>query len=173
MNLMSEPVLKLSRISQIGMVVKDLDKSMEAYWRVFGVGPWRVYTFGPETANELTYRGAPANYHIRIGQASVGGISLELIQPLDGDTVHKEFLEKHGEGVQHLNFRLEGLEDAMESMRAGGFELIQYSNGTGASSDGAHAYFDTTEDLGVVFELSRPPSVWRAESWYPAPPAEA
>lgn len=167
---MSDPVIKLQAISQIGMVVKDLDKSMEAYWRVFGVGPWRVYTFGPETARDMTYRGKPASYHIRIGQATIGGISLELIQPLDGDTVHREFLEKHGEGVQHLNFRLPDLDSAMEKMRAAEFELIQYSNGTGASSDGAHAYFDTTEELGIVFELSQPPSKWRAESWYPATP---
>jgi methylmalonyl-CoA/ethylmalonyl-CoA epimerase len=170
---MSEPILKLHSINQIGMVVRDLDKSMEAYWRVFGVGPWRVYTFGPQTADKMTYRGKPANYHIRIGQASIGGISLELIQPLDGDTVHKDFLDEHGEGVQHLNFRLQGLDEAMEKMSSAGFELIQYSNGTGASLDGAHAYFDTAQELGIVFELSQPPSRWRAEQWYPAPPAEA
>lgn len=170
---MSEQPFKLEWISQICIVVKDLERSMEAYRRILGVEPWRVYTFGPETATSLEYRGKPGNFHMRIGQASVGKLSLELIQPLDGDTVHREFLEKHGEGVQHLGIRLESLEGPVQHMRAAGFQVIQGADGTGASGDGAHVYMDTAEELGIVYELSRPPSRWRADSWYPAPPAEA
>lgn len=170
---MDEPVFKLQAINQIGMVVKDLDRTMEAYWRVFGVGPWRIYTFTPDLAREMIYRGKKANYRIRIAQASVGGISLELIQHLEGDTIHKEFLDDHGQGVHHLNFRLKDLPEAMERMSEAGFETIQSSNGTGASRDGAYAYFDTFEDLGITFELSHSPSEWIVESWYPFPPEGA
>ncbi len=170
---MNEPAFKMEWISQICIVVKDLDKSMEAYWRIFGVGPWRVSTLGPETATELTCRGKPGSFHLRIGQASIGELALELIQPLDGDTLHKEFLEKFGEGVQHLCVRTKGFEEARDRMCATGYQVIQSASGTGVTADGAHAYFDTAAELGVVFEMSSPPTTWRADSWYPAPPTEA
>jgi len=33
-----------SGIAQIALVVKDLDKTVEKYWKVFGIGPWHFYT---------------------------------------------------------------------------------------------------------------------------------
>ena len=53
-------------IAQVALVVEDLDKAMEYWWKLFGVGPWHVYTYGKPLVKELTYRGKPADYRMRI-----------------------------------------------------------------------------------------------------------
>jgi len=89
---------QVTAVSQVGFVVRDLDKAMAAYWRV-GVGPWRVYTYGAPLVKDITYRGKPGNWRFLIALASLGaGFSLELIQPLSGESIYSEFLEHHGEG---------------------------------------------------------------------------
>lgn len=32
-------------VSQIGVIVKDLEMAVENYWNVFGIGPWHFYTY--------------------------------------------------------------------------------------------------------------------------------
>lgn len=155
---MGEPKFKLKEINQICLVVKDLDRAMEAYWRNFGIGPWRVYTYGPPLVKDTTYRGRPESYHMRLALASVGNIGLELIQHLDGDTVYKEFLERAGEGVQHLGVIVENLGRAVEQMQQAGFRVIQSGRGYGVHGDGGYAYVDTADELGVVYELIELPS---------------
>ena len=39
--------VKIKQVLQIGVVVKDLQKAMERYWNIFGIGPWHIYTFQP------------------------------------------------------------------------------------------------------------------------------
>jgi catechol 2,3-dioxygenase-like lactoylglutathione lyase family enzyme len=156
---MNQPRLKLTAINQIGFVVKDLDKAMEAYWRNFGIGPWRIYTYGPPLVKQTTYRGRAENFHMRIALADVGGLMIELIQHLDGDTVYKEFVEKAGEGVQHLGIFVENLDRAIEEAQQAGFKVIQSGRAYGVHGDGGFAYLDTAEELGTIYELIEIPSV--------------
>ena len=41
------PKIKVGEINQIGVVVKDLKKALENYWKTLGIGPWRIHTFAP------------------------------------------------------------------------------------------------------------------------------
>jgi hypothetical protein len=36
--------ITLGDVLQVGLVVRDLQKSMEAYWKLLGIGPWKIYT---------------------------------------------------------------------------------------------------------------------------------
>ena len=46
---MTESLTRLSfldrGVAQVALVVKDLDQAVERYWRGFGIGPWRFYTY--------------------------------------------------------------------------------------------------------------------------------
>ncbi|MHB1007041.1 MAG: VOC family protein [Chloroflexota bacterium] len=165
----AEPKLKLKSINQIGFVVKDLDKSMEAYWRNFGIGPWKIYTYGPPLVKDTMYRGKREDFHMRIAIADAGNIMIELIEHLDGDTVYKEFGQKSGEGVQHLGVFVQNLSEAVKEAEAAGYKVIQTGHGYGATGDGGFAYLDTETELGTVYELIEIPSVRRPpERIYPA-----
>jgi methylmalonyl-CoA/ethylmalonyl-CoA epimerase len=144
---------QVKAVNQVGFVVRDIDKAMEAYWRI-GVGPWHVYTYGEPLVKEITYRGKPGNWRFRIALAKVGGFSLELIQPLSGENIYSEFLEKHGEGgIQHLGIVVENLDQAVEEARRSGYEVIQSGRGHGVRGDGKFAYLSTEDDLLTVYEV--------------------
>jgi catechol 2,3-dioxygenase-like lactoylglutathione lyase family enzyme len=145
---------QITAVHQVGFVVTDLDKAMAAYWRV-GVGPWRVYTYGAPLVKDITYRGTPGNWRFLIALANLGGgFSLELIQPLSGESIYSEFLAKHGEGgIQHLGVVVEDLDRVVAEARSAGYEVIQSGRGHGVHGDGKFAYLNTEDDLCTVYEV--------------------
>ena len=153
-----EPKLDLSGLYQIGMVVEDLDRSLERYWHVLGVGPWRVYTFEQSMARETSYRGRPGNFKMRIAVAQMGPWTLELIQPLEGESIYREHLDRAGGGVQHMGIRVDNLEEAVRQAEAMGFQVIQSARGHGLHGDGGWAYLDTEKEFGVILELIEKPA---------------
>ena len=165
---MAEPRLKLKAINQIGFVVKDLDKAMEAYWRNLGVGPWKIYTYGRPLVKDPTYRGRAEDFHMRIALANVGDVMIELIQHLDGETLYREYGAVAGEGVQHLGIFVPNLAEAVKEAEAAGFRVIQSGRGFGAKGDGGFAYLDTADELGTIYELIEIPEVrYPPERIYP------
>ena len=162
-------LLPLQKIDQVCVVVRDLDRAMRHYWNILGIGPWRVYTYGPPLVKDTTYRGRRVDYRMRLAFATVGNLAFELIEPLEGPTIYHEFLERGGEGIQHFGIFVPNLEEAAAEMRAHGFEVIMSGRGFGKGGDGGYAYFDTEERLGAVYELIEAPAErYPPERIYPA-----
>ena len=91
------------RISQIAVVVKDIDARSKTYHELFGWGPWNVYEHVPPKLHDTHLHGKPADFSMLGAECEVQpGLVFELVQPLDGDSIYKEHLDEHGEGVQHL-----------------------------------------------------------------------
>jgi hypothetical protein len=140
-----------------------------------GIGPWRVYTFGPGTVTERTYRGEPADYSMKLGLAFSGSMMWEIVQPLTGPTIYKEFLEKHGEGVHHVAFGCNNIpwKERVAAFKAHGYPLIQ----SGLWQKRVpYAYFGTEEDTTTIIEIFDIPSDFtlpEPEEWYPGPPPAA
>ena len=137
--------LELPEVSQIGVVVEDLDRVASFLETSFGLGPFRVEE--PEAPN-VWDRGQEKHIKARIGFAEMGQVELELIHILEGDSVHLEFLREHGEGIHHLGFRVEDFEAKLAQAKAMGFEVLQ----TGPVGR-FYAYLDTRREGGLIFEL--------------------
>jgi hypothetical protein len=148
-----EPVFPIPRFDQIGLVVRDLEASMRRYWERFGIGPWRVYTYGPPRLTELTYRGRAQEYAMRLALCQHGPLVVELIQSIAGPNIYDEFLAAHGEGLHHVRTVVEDFAAAVARLEAAGYACIQSGRGFGLRGDGAFAYFDTTADLGMIYEV--------------------
>lgn len=156
---MIEPLYKLKAINQIGFVVEDIDKAMEAYWRYFGVGPWRVYNFGSPVVKDTTFRGEPEDFHMTVAIAKVGDLDFELIQHVDGRSIYKEFMERNpGGAIHHLAWFVKNIDEAVEEMKQLGFKVIQSGRGYGKNGDGGFAYLSTEDEMGALFELLEVPS---------------
>jgi methylmalonyl-CoA/ethylmalonyl-CoA epimerase len=140
-------------VGQVGIVVRDLDRALERY---AAAGPWHCYTYGPETVPELRFRGGPGRFAMRIALAGERP-QLELIEPLTGPSLYEEWLEAHGEGVQHLGIHVPSLAEAVASMEAAGYAVLQLGSGYGLDGDGGFAYFDTAREFGVVLEAIEVP----------------
>lgn len=154
------------QIDQVGIVVHDLDRALDRYERVFGGGPWRTWTYGPDVVPRLSVHGADAQFTMRIALSS-GQPQIELIEPVEGPSIYHEWLERHGEGLHHLGTFASDLDAAEATMAQRRFRLIQSGRGYGLDGDGAFLYYDAIEELGVILELievparrRRPETVW-------------
>jgi catechol 2,3-dioxygenase-like lactoylglutathione lyase family enzyme len=137
--------LQLPDVGQIGVVVEDLDRAVAFFQSAFGLGPFRIQEV--EGAN-VWDRGEEIHIKARLGFAAMGQVEIELIQIVEGDTVHLEFLRKHGEGLHHLGFRVKDFQAKLEQAKAMGFEVLQ----TGPFGR-FWAYLDTRQTGGIIFEL--------------------
>jgi methylmalonyl-CoA/ethylmalonyl-CoA epimerase len=138
-------LLALPSVSQIGVVIKDMHPAMEFYSEVWNVGPFKI--FEPEYTDQ-TYRGKPGNFKMRIALAPFGPVQFELIEPLEGDTIYDEFLKKKGEGIHHLGFDVDCIEDRITAMQKMGIEVLQ----SGKRPGSAFAYMDTESLTGIIME---------------------
>ncbi len=142
-----------STVYQVGVVVRDMDQAVR-YYEALGIGPFESPK-GTAPILERQVYGKPApDVKNRISTAQMGPVELELVQPISGKSVQGEFLEKHGEGVNHLGFLVDQLDLEVARLLEKGFRVIS----RGKLADGqAFAYLDTDKIGGVVFELVQPP----------------
>ena len=158
-------------IAQIALIVPDLDRAVKAYWHRFGIGPWHIYTYRQPMVQEMSYHGEPADYAMRLALSWIGPLRIELIQPLDGDSVYHDFVREHGYGVHHLGVLVEDMAAALARAEEAGLTMIQDDSGFGLDGDGHYAYLDTQDLIGVDLELiERPNRRLTPEAIYP--PAE-
>lgn len=143
---MSEDVrgeLGLPPIDQVSYVVRDMDRALERFEPLFG--PFNVV----ESKLEGTlYRGRRADVALRIGFGRSGGLEIELIQVLSGESPHKDFLEAHGEGPHHVRCMVPVLEPVVERAVRLGFEPIWFHEMPGLGLRWAYIERD-----GTVVEL--------------------
>ncbi len=96
-----------TRISQIAMVVHDLDDSMRVLHETLGWGPWTVFELAPPLLHSTQLHGKPVEFSMLAAECEVPpGVTVELVQPLLGPSIYKEWLDEHGEGVQHIACRM-------------------------------------------------------------------
>jgi len=156
-------------VAQIAFVVKDLDRTVENYYRVFGIGPWHFYTYGKPLVRLMTRHGKPADYAMRIALSYFGPMRVELIEQVRGDTVYQEFIDRHGYGVQHLGVLVDDMAEAIALAQAAGISMVQDGAGFGPDGDGHYAYLDTEGLVGTMIELiQRPKGRREPEKIYPA-----
>jgi len=164
----SDNLFPISQVDQVCVVVRDLRAAMEHYWSILGIGPWRVYTYGDPLVKDLTYRGKPADYKMRIALTTKGPLMFELIEPLKGPTIYHEFLERNGEGIHHMGIFVPSFDRAVAEAREAGFEVIQSGRGFGLHGDGGFAYLSTEAKLGAIYEvIERPAERHPPEEVYP------
>lgn len=156
------------KVDQIGYVVESVDAAVRRYHEVFGVGDWKIHTYGPPLLSYMTRHGKPCSYKARIALGYFGESRIELIQNLEGDTVYREFVQKHGYGVHHLGIYVPDIQAALDEARQAGIAVTMEGAGFGLDGDGHFAYLDTDDLLGTTYELiQRPKRRHEPESFYP------
>jgi catechol 2,3-dioxygenase-like lactoylglutathione lyase family enzyme len=148
----SDPIrkkLRLPVISQLGFVVRDTDETARYYEQVFGLGPWSI--MDGETT-DCTNRGEPVTIRGKIGMAQVGAVQFELIQIMEGESIHSEFLQERGEGLHHIGFYVRDLDARLEACRDAGIDVLQKGTLKQGPITINYAYLDTVSIGGVVFE---------------------
>jgi len=140
-------ILESDSFCQIGIVVKNIDETVKYYQDVFGFGPFEIRQVSFPTA---TYHGETAGYRGKRAFFYLGPIQIELIELVDGKTIHEDFLKEKGEGIHHIGFRVPSLEESKRNAEKASLKVTQsFSRPDGSG----FAYVDSDRVGGVVFEL--------------------
>ena len=134
-----------SKPHHICIVVKDIEKT-KSYYESIGIGPWSEYPPLVEYTklNVIDIEGFFAS---RFVYTKIGDMQLQLVQPGEGKTIYKEFLEKKGEGVFHIGFEVADVDSVDEQLTENGLKILA----SGRRDDGSgFTYYDTRQDAGVT-----------------------
>jgi methylmalonyl-CoA/ethylmalonyl-CoA epimerase len=127
-----------SKVSHIGIAVKDLQSSMELFRRLFGKDPDHLEEV-PEQK-------------VRTALFTVGGSSIELTQATEEASPISRFLEKRGEGVHHISFVVDDIGRELVRLKSAGFQVIDEHPLVGA--DGyLVAFLHPKSTNGVLIEI--------------------
>ncbi|MCL6632878.1 MAG: VOC family protein [Alicyclobacillus herbarius] len=146
---MAEGILGTQVITQIGIIVRDIEATAKAYAEFFGVETpaWQL-TDGPDKAH-TAYQGRPTEARAKLAFFHMGSVDIELIEPVGGPSTWQEFLDTHGEGVHHIAFVIKDMQGKLERLRTLGFPLLQRGDYEG----GRYAYVDASHALKLIIEL--------------------
>jgi hypothetical protein len=152
---------------QIALVVRDVYAAMDQWSSLLGVGPWDVRHFTPETVRDFHVDGerVEEDFDFICAVTWVGEIEMELIQPIKGPNIYWRFLEEKGEGLHHFKDVMpdEEIPAVIERFAQAGCPVMQ----TGWIDNDVHYYLDTTEKLGMIYEVGNGGQISPAAEVYP------
>jgi methylmalonyl-CoA epimerase len=128
------------KLHHIAIIVRDIDKAVE-YYESLGIAKAGREVKFPEEK--------PA---IRAKFIDVGSIPIELIQPLEGPSNYKEFLEKHGEGLQHIAFAVDNMDEEEARLVEKNVPIIVKGKAPAAFGS-MSAHFDTRQVGNFAIQL--------------------
>ncbi len=138
--------------AQIGWVVPDIHASVKFLSATLGIAGFPSPEHVRAQDLDMSYYGRIVEAEWLTTQAYNGGTFIELIQPLSGQSMFHDYLEKYpAGGTQHLAFRLRvsDFERIAGELREQGYEVISEVDHPIARM----AFFDTYRTLGVVTEI--------------------
>ncbi len=130
--------MKVLKVDHIGIAVKSIDEAKKLYEDLLG----------------LKYEGSETVAEQKVTTAffPVGDTEVELLESTEPDGPIAKFIEKKGEGIQHIAFRVENIEEALEELKQKGVRLIDEKPRIGAG--GAKiAFLHPKSTFGVLIEL--------------------
>lgn len=148
-------VLALKRIVQIGIVVADQAKTTQLLTSLFGIGPFRLVEWPDRAESKYYYRDVEEKIRLRQAFVQMGDVEIELIQPLEGRSGYKDFLDQSGGGIHHVLFEVSDIDPVLQELAKSGITVLQ--SGTGIRPGTRWALLDTKELLGFFVELRHRP----------------
>ena len=140
------------QLRQVGLVVKDIDKAVDRF-SLLGFGPFQPKVLPPGVREWV--KGREMRADVNVSATMVGDVELELCQPRSGESPHRDYLESKGEGIQHVLFDVEDLEEELNRLSALGCTVLLRARFGEDDSAGGLAYVDL-DASGLIVELRQP-----------------
>ncbi|MTI46504.1 methylmalonyl-CoA epimerase [Sporosalibacterium faouarense] len=128
----------VKKVDHIGIAVKDLEETLKFYQEILGMD-----LQGTEIVEEQK---------VKVAFLPIGDTEVELLESTDKEGPIAKYVEKKGQGVQHIAYRVENIEKAIEEMKEKGIRMIDEKPRYGAG--GAKIAFAHPKSThGVLIEL--------------------
>ena len=130
--------MKILKLDHVGIAVKNLDETLKFYTDVLGL--------------DLADTEVVEEQKVRVAFLPIGGTEVELLESTADDGPIAKYIERNGEGVQHLAFLVEDIEEAIKYMQDKGMRMIDEMPRYGAG--GAKiAFMHPKSSYRVLIEL--------------------
>ncbi len=130
--------MKPTHIEHIGIAVKSLSDAIPYYEQLLGTPCYSIEEVKDQRVKTAFFK--------------IGQTKIELLESTDPEGLVGKFIEKKGEGIHHIAFAVNGLETALDEVRAAGIKLIDEQPRMGA--EGLHiAFLHPKSSFGVLTEL--------------------
>ena len=144
-----ENILGTKLITQIGILVHDIEATSQAYAQFFGIETPQWSITDEVDKAQTQYRGKRSDARAKLAFFDMGSLQLELIEPDHNPSTWRESLDRNGEGPHHIAFVIKGMKEKISVLEHNQMPLLQKGEYTG----GRYAYVDTVRDLKVIIEL--------------------
>ncbi|MCZ6895410.1 MAG: VOC family protein [Gammaproteobacteria bacterium] len=150
----SQTRMDIRRITEVGVAVRDLEQATQLF----------VDLFNAEAGDIVDVE----RYSMRFRMCRVGKIDFELMEPTGDTGVIAEFLAKRGEGLHHIAFAIDDIENTMDSLGKKGvrfvddapirkqLDVVDYAGRT-FSDDIQFTFSHPASILGILFEFIQYP----------------
>ena len=128
----------LSAVDHVGVAVEDIDAALAIYRDVLGM--------------PLVHRETVSEQGVDAALLDVGDSHVELLQPLGPDTAVGKFLARRGPGLHHVAYRVESVEETLQTLSAAGVRLIDERPRTGIRGS-LVAFLHPASTGGVLTEI--------------------
>ncbi len=146
-------ILGTNAVTQVGIIVKDIEITRQKYARFLGVPVPPIIDGGDYAITQTTVCGQPAPYaNCQMAFFDAGpNLQIELIQPNEHKSTWRDFLDEHGEGVHHIAFAVKNTDEKIAACEELGIPCVQ--RGKYGSGTGEYTYLDARGDLKCFIEL--------------------
>lgn len=128
----------VGKVDHIGIAVKSIEEALKFYEGVLGI--------------KCVEQEVVEEQHVRTAFLPVGDTEVELLESTSDDGPIAKFIEKKGEGIQHIAYKVDNIEKALEELKAKGIRLIDEKPRMGAG--GAKiAFLHPKSTFGVLIEI--------------------
>jgi methylmalonyl-CoA epimerase len=130
--------MKIKNIDHIGIAVRSIEQAGKFYTDVLGLAIEDIETVAEQKVN--------------VAFIPITDSEVELLESVEPDGPVAKYIEKRGEGIQHIAFRVDNIDRCLEELKEKGVRLIDETPRHGAG--GAKiAFIHPKETNGVLVEI--------------------
>lgn len=130
--------MSINKIEHIGIAVKSLDESIRFYEEILGLKCYKIEEIEDQKVKTAFFK--------------VGETKIELLETTDPEGPIGKFIEKSGEGIHHMAFAVENVNESLKQMEKQDVKLIDHSSRKGAE-EFQIAFLHPKSTFGVLMEL--------------------
>lgn len=128
----------MNKIEHIGIAVKDLKNANALFETLLGTSHYKIEAVKSEGVNTSFFK--------------IGDSKIELLEATKKESPIAKFIEKKGEGVHHIAFAVDDIEEEIERLKKEGFKVLNEAPKKGADNK-LVAFLHPKSTNGVLIEL--------------------
>lgn len=130
--------MKVLKVEHIGIAVKKNDAAKKLFGEILGLRYNKSETIIEQKVNTTFF--------------DIGDTDVELLEATSPESTVAKFIQKKGEGIQHIAFLVENIEESLAELKANGIQLIDEKPRRGAGGAKV-AFLHPRSTFGVLIEL--------------------